>query len=225
MPDSGRWNLTTPETTHHVLWVSCITPAQRQGKNGKSLGFRVKQTWASFPAQQLSSCMNWCTMSNLSVSPFPPFWNRDANIYLIEWLRGFNEITNVRCLAKGQTCSQQLQIPMFCFLFFLCPNPVGFWSRDFIVSVEELVTWASVDLWIPWNYTQSHVCLQSLLCLERASVLAFWGCLNKESQTRWLKQQKFITSQICRLEAGNQCIYRVGSFCGLWGSICSQPLS
>ena len=46
-----------------------------------------------------------------------------------------------------------------------------------------------------------------LLCL---------ACLNKIPQTRWLKKQKCIISQIWRLQGPNQDVNRAYSFQGLW---------
>ena len=57
------------------------------------------------------------------------------------------------------------------------------------------------------------------------AVLASWGCHNKLPQTRWLKQQTYILSQMWRPKVWNQGIDRAHSFWKLWGRLGFMPLT
>lgn len=55
-------------------------------------------------------------------------------------------------------------------------------------------------------------------------VLISWGCPNKVPQTEGLKPQEFIVS-VQEARSPKSSVSRDGSFLGLYGKICSRPLS
>ena len=73
------------------------------------------------------------------------------------------------------------------------------------------------------DFVQSGKCRQVDQMVRR--LLCCYGGCNLVLQTGWLKQQKFIFSQLWRPEVQSQSVSRVGSFWCLGGRICSRPLS